>query len=155
MIESFRNGLFAGYKTGEGVPPDLMSQFAPAEEALEALGVTVWAMREFEADDALATAALRWADEVDKVVILSPDKDLAQCVIGNRVVTYNRRERKQVDEAGVMEKFGGSARFHTRLPGPGGGLRRRHPRHSRMGRQVHRNGAGQIPPHRAHPPLAR
>lgn len=106
VIESFRNGLFAGYKTGEGVPPDLMSQFPLAEEALEALGVTVWAMREFEADDALATAALRWADEVEKVVILSPDKDLAQCVIGNRVVTYNRRERKQVDEAGVIEKFG-------------------------------------------------
>ena len=106
VIESFRNDLFAGYKTGEGVPPDLMSQFPLAEEALEALGVTVWAMREFEADDALAAAALRWAGEVEKVVILSPDKDLAQCVIGDRVVTYNRRERKLVDEAGVIEKFG-------------------------------------------------
>ena len=106
VIESFRNDLFAGYKTGEGVPPDLMSQFPLAEEALEALGVTVWAMREFEADDALAAAALRWAGEVEKVVILSPDKDLAQCVIGDRVVTYNRRERKLVDEEGVIEKFG-------------------------------------------------
>ena len=106
VIESFRNDLYAGYKTGERVPPDLMSQFPQAEEALAALGVTVWAMRKLEADDALATAALRWADEVERVVILSPDKDLAQCVIGDRVVTYNRRERKLVNEAGVIEKFG-------------------------------------------------
>ena len=106
VIESFRNDLFDGYKTGERVEPELMRQFRIAEEALECLGVTVWAMRDYEADDALATAALRWADEVDKVVILSPDKDLMQCVIGDRVVTYNRRARKQFDEAGVMEKFG-------------------------------------------------
>ena len=106
VIESFRNDLFDGYKTGQGVPPELMAQFRPAEEALETIGVTVWAMREFEADDALAAAALRWVDDVDKVVILSPDKDLMQCVIGDRVVTYNRRARKQYDEAGVVEKFG-------------------------------------------------
>lgn len=106
VIKSFRNRLFDGYKTGEGVPPDLLAQFPLAEEALETLGVTVWAMREFEADDAIATAALRWVDDVDRVVILSPDKDLMQCVIGDRVVTYNRRARKQFDEAGVIEKFG-------------------------------------------------
>ena len=106
VIESFRNNLFEGYKTGEGVPPDLLGQFPLAEEALDTLGVTVWAMRDFEADDAIATAALRWADEVDRVVILSPDKDLMQCVIGDRVVTYNRRARQQYDEDGVVEKFG-------------------------------------------------
>ena len=106
VIESFRNDLFDGYKTGEGVEPDLLQQFPLAEEALETLGVTVWAMREFEADDAIATAALRWADDVERVVILSPDKDLMQCVIGDRVVTYNRRARKQYDEPGVIEKFG-------------------------------------------------
>jgi len=106
VIESFRNDLFEGYKTGEGVEPDLLQQFPLAEEALEIIGVTVWAMREFEADDAIATAALRWADDVDRVVILSPDKDLMQCVIDDRVVTYNRRARKQFDESGVVEKFG-------------------------------------------------
>ena len=106
VIESFRNDLFEGYKTGEGVPPDLLQQFPLAEEALDIIGVTVWAMRDFEADDAIATAALRWADDVDRVVILSPDKDLMQCVIDDRVVTYNRRARKQFDEPGVVEKFG-------------------------------------------------
>ena len=106
VIESFRNDLFEGYKTGEGIPPDLLAQFPLAEEALDLLGVTVWAMRYFEADDAIATGALRWADAVDRVVILSPDKDLMQCVIGDRVVTYNRRARKQFDEHGVFEKFG-------------------------------------------------
>ena len=106
VIESFRNDLFDGYKTGERVEPELLRQFRLAEEALEILGVTVWAMREFEADDAIATAALRWADEVDRVVILSPDKDLMQCVIDDRVVTYNRRARKRFDESGVVEKFG-------------------------------------------------
>lgn len=106
VIESFRNDLFEGYKTGEGVEPDLMQQFPLAEEALEIIGVTVWAMREFEADDAIATAALRWIGDVDKVVILSPDKDMMQCVIEDRVVTYNRRARKEFDEAGVFEKFG-------------------------------------------------
>ena len=106
VIESFRNRMFDGYKTGEGVEPELLAQFPLAEEALLALGVTVWAMREFEADDALATAALRWSGDVEQVVILSPDKDLMQCVVGDRVVSYNRRERKLYDEAGVVEKFG-------------------------------------------------
>lgn len=106
VIESFRNRMFDGYKTGEGVEPELLAQFPLAEEALAALGVTVWAMREFEADDAIATAALRWAGEAEQVVILSPDKDLMQCVVGDRVVSHNRREKKTYDEEGVMEKFG-------------------------------------------------
>ena len=106
VIESFRNEIFPGYKTGEGIEPELLAQFRLAEEALEILGVTVWAMRDFEADDAIATAAHRWKDDVERVVILSPDKDLMQCVIGDRVVTYNRRERKRYDERGVVEKFG-------------------------------------------------
>ncbi len=106
VIESFRNQLFDGYKTGEGVPEDLMSQFGPAEEALAAMGVVVWAMRKFEADDAIATAAHRWSEQVDRVIILSPDKDLMQCVVGDRVVTYNRRQRQRYDEAGVQSKFG-------------------------------------------------
>jgi len=106
VIESFRNEIFPGYKTGEGIEPELLAQFRLAEEALEILGVTVWAMRDFEADDAIATAAHRWKDDVERVIILSPDKDLMQCVIGDRVVTYNRRERKRYDERGVVEKFG-------------------------------------------------
>ena len=106
VIESFRNDLFAGYKTGDGMPPDLWAQFPLAEDALRALGVVVWPMTTFEADDALATAAHRFADAVDQVVILSPDKDLAQCVSGQRIVTYDRLRRKEYDEAGVRTKFG-------------------------------------------------
>jgi 5'-3' exonuclease len=106
VVESFRNQLFAGYKTGTGVPPELMAQFALAEDALRALGVVVWPMVEFEADDALATAAARFAEEVEQVVILSPDKDLCQCVRGTRVVTYDRRRGKTYDDVAVQEKFG-------------------------------------------------
>lgn len=106
VIESFRNEMFAGYKTGEGVPDVLMSQFPLAERALDAMGVTVWAMTEFEADDALATGAWKYADDVERVVILSPDKDFAQCVIGKKVVTYDRRQELERDEEGVWEKFG-------------------------------------------------
>jgi 5'-3' exonuclease len=106
VIESFRNRLFDGYKTGEGVPAELMSQFPLAEDALRALGIVVWPMVEFEADDALATAAARFTDQVEQVVILSPDKDLCQCVRGQRVVTHDRRRGKTYDEAAVQEKFG-------------------------------------------------
>jgi len=106
VIESFRNDLYAGYKTGEGIEPDLWAQFPLAERALRALGVTVWGMIEFEADDALATAAQRWKGDVEQVVILSPDKDLMQCVEGSRVVTFNRREAKRFTEEDVREKFG-------------------------------------------------
>lgn len=106
IIESFRNEMFAGYKTGEGVPQELMDQFPLAERALQAMGVTLWAMTTFEADDALATAAWKYADDVERVVILSPDKDFAQCVIGKKVVTYDRRQELERDEDGVWEKFG-------------------------------------------------
>ena len=105
-ITSFRNDLYDGYKTGEGVEPELFAQFPLAERALEALGVVVWHMREFEADDAMATAAIRWADDVDQVVILSPDKDLSQVVVEDRIITFNRIKGTPLDENGIWEKFG-------------------------------------------------
>jgi 5'-3' exonuclease len=108
VIESFRNDLYPGYKTSEGVPPDLLAQFPLAETVTRALGIVVWPMVEMEADDALATAAARWAEApgVEQVVICSPDKDLTQCVRGDRVVCLDRRQRKLLDEAGVKAKFG-------------------------------------------------
>jgi len=108
VIESFRNQLFDGYKTGEGIDPDLWGQFELAERVCSALGIVVWPMVEFEADDALATAARRFAQlpEVEQVLIASPDKDLAQCVVGTRVVCLDRMRKKVLDEAGVSAKFG-------------------------------------------------
>lgn len=108
VIESFRNGLYAGYKTGEGVPAPLMSQFPLLEEALDAMGVVVWPMVEFEADDALAAAAARAAADpaVRQVIICTPDKDLAQCVTDTRVVQLDRRRDILRDETGVISKFG-------------------------------------------------
>ena len=108
VIESFRNDLWAGYKTGEGIEPVLLAQFHPLEEALAAMGVAVWPMVELEADDALASAAHIAAQnaDVEKVCIWTPDKDLAQCVRGDRVVQMDRRSGKIRDEAGVREKFG-------------------------------------------------
>jgi 5'-3' exonuclease len=108
VIESFRNSLWAGYKSGEGIEPDLLAQFPLLEEALVAAGITVWPMIEFEADDALAAAAAAASAEprVERVVICTPDKDLAQCVRGTRVVQLNRRTRTFFDEPGVVAKFG-------------------------------------------------
>jgi 5'-3' exonuclease len=108
VIESFRNELWPGYKTGAGIAPDLWSQFPLLEEAMVAMGVTVWPMIEFEADDALASAAAIAArdERVAKVFICTPDKDLAQCVRGTRVVQMDRRKRETRDEAGVIAKFG-------------------------------------------------
>ncbi|MQA29296.1 MAG: flap endonuclease [Luteitalea sp.] len=108
VIESFRNRLWPGYKTGAGVEPDLLAQFPLLEEALSALGVAVWPMIEFEADDALAAAASVAARDpgVNRVLICTPDKDLAQCVQGTRVVQLNRRTRMTRDEAGVIAQFG-------------------------------------------------
>ncbi len=108
VIESFRNELFAGYKTGEGIDPELLAQFHPAEQAADALGLVVWPMVHFEADDALATAAARLSQDprVEQVVICSPDKDLAQCGEGARVVCRDRRRRLDRDESAVVERFG-------------------------------------------------
>ncbi len=108
VIESFRNGMWAGYKTGEGVEADLLSQFPILEEVLTAAGIVVWPMVEFEADDALASAAALAAKDrrVEQVVICTPDKDLAQCVRGTDVVQLNRRTGVTMDDAGVMAKFG-------------------------------------------------
>jgi 5'-3' exonuclease len=108
VIESFRNGLWPGYKTSEGVEPDLLAQFPLLEDTLTAAGVVVWPMVEFEADDALAAAAVAAAADprVDRVIICTPDKDLAQCVRGMRIVQLDRRKRVTRDEAGVIQKFG-------------------------------------------------
>ncbi|MFB1483577.1 5'-3' exonuclease H3TH domain-containing protein [Corallococcus sp. RDP092CA] len=105
-IRSFRNALFAGYKSDDGVPPELHAQFDLVEEAVAALGVRVWSMKDQEADDALATAAARWAGEVEQVRLLTPDKDLGQCVRGQRVVQVDRRQQKVVDADGVKAKLG-------------------------------------------------
>jgi 5'-3' exonuclease len=108
VIESFRNDLWAGYKTSEGVEAELLAQFPLLEEALSAAGILVWPMVEFEADDALASGAAIAARDarVNRVIVCTPDKDLAQCVRGTRVVQLNRRTRTTCDEAGVIEKFG-------------------------------------------------
>jgi 5'-3' exonuclease len=108
VIESFRNGLWAGYKTSEGVEPDLLAQFPLLEEVLVAAGFVVWPMVEFEADDALAAAAVVSARDarVERVIICTPDKDLAQCVQGTRIVQLNRRTQTYIDETGVVKKFG-------------------------------------------------
>lgn len=108
VVESFRNDLYVGYKTSEGVDPELLSQFPILEEALQAMGLLVWPMVEFEADDALASAAAKAAldDAVAQVIICTPDKDLGQCVRGTRVVQLDRRRETLRDELGVLSKFG-------------------------------------------------
>jgi len=108
VIESFRNDLYPGYKTSEGVDQELLDQFSLAERAAGALGVVVWPMVEFEADDALATAAMRFqkSAKVEQVILCSPDKDLAQLVTGDRIVCWDRRREIVYDEAGVQEKYG-------------------------------------------------
>ncbi len=108
VIESFRNELWAGYKTGAGIDPALWSQFGLVEDALVAMGVVVWPMVEFEADDALAAAAAQAGADprVDRVVICTPDKDLGQCIEGTRIVQLDRRKNTVIDEAGVWERFG-------------------------------------------------
>jgi 5'-3' exonuclease len=108
IIESFRNGLWADYKTSEGIEPDLLAQFQLLEDVLAAAGIVVWPMVEFEADDALAAAAVAAARnvKVQRVIICTPDKDLAQCVSGTRIVQLNRRTRVTMDEAGIVQKFG-------------------------------------------------
>jgi len=106
VIESFRNDMWPGYKTGAGVAPELLDQFPLLEEALAALGVAVWPMTEFEADDALASAAAQAARYAEQVLICTPDKDLAQCVVDRRVVQLDRRSGQVRDAAGVVARFG-------------------------------------------------
>src|SRR5437667_2537235 len=108
VIESFRNDLYAGYKTGAGIPPELYSQFPILEEAVEAMGVVVWPMVEFEADDALASAAIKAAQDpaVDRVLICTPDNDLSQCISGTRIVQVHRRTKTILDEPAIVAKFG-------------------------------------------------
>jgi 5'-3' exonuclease len=108
VIESFRNDLFGGYKTGDGIDPKLWAQFPLAERVAHALGLTVWSMVSVEADDALGTFAARAARhrDVERVLLCSPDKDLAQCVVGQRVVGWDRRKKIALDEEGVRTKFG-------------------------------------------------
>jgi 5'-3' exonuclease len=108
VVESFRNHLYPGYKTSEGVPAPLLAQFPVLEEALQAMGVVVWPMVEYEADDAMASAAAKAAtdERVEQVLVCTPDKDLAQCVVGSRVVQLDRRRGILRDEAAVLEKWG-------------------------------------------------
>ena len=152
VIRSFRNDLFPGYKTEAGVPADLLAQFPIAEEGLEALGVVVWRMTTYEADDALATAAARFAPQVEQVVLMSPDKDLAQCVEGRRVVCYDRRKGAFFDEARGLGEVRRGPGVDPRLPGPGGRQRRRPARGARLGGQDHGGDPGRVPPPRGHPP---
>lgn len=105
-IESFRNDLFAGYKTGEGMEPALAAQMDLVEEAVKALGIVVWSMDHFEADDALATAAYRWCDSVSQVRIMTPDKDLGQCVSGSHIVLVDRIRNRVINEDGVRKRNG-------------------------------------------------
>jgi 5'-3' exonuclease len=106
VIESFRNDMFDGYKTGEGTPPDLHAQFPVAERAMEAMGVTVWSMIEHEADDGLAAAANKFVDEVERVIVMSPDKDMTQLFGNPKIVGYDRRNGVFIDADGTREKFG-------------------------------------------------
>jgi 5'-3' exonuclease len=105
-VRSFRNDLFNGYKTEEGVPPELLAQFDPVEEAVRALGIVVWSMGRWEADDAMATAAARWKKDVEQVRILTPDKDLGQCIDDKRVVQVDRIRKVEIDEAALLARRG-------------------------------------------------
>jgi len=140
VIESFRNDLYPGYKSGAGVDPNLIAQFPLAEEAVSALGLVVWPMVEFEADDALASATTKFKNEpgVDQIVICSPDKDLAQLVSGDQIVCWDRRRDIIIDETGVREKFGVGPGSIPDWAGAGGRCGRWFPRHPRLGGQVRR-----------------
>ena len=152
VIESFRNDLWPGYKTGEGIEPDLLSQFPLLEEALQAFGVVVWPMVEYEADDALAAAAVKAAADprVTQVRICTPDKDLAQCVSGTRIVQEDRLRRTIRDEAGVIAKFGVPPRIDSGLPGAGRRFVGRLSGLAGLGREVGGGGAREVRAHRTH-----
>ena len=153
VIESFRNELWAGYKTGEGIDPNLWSQFWPLEEALAAMGVVVWPMVDLEADDAMASGAAVADDDpaVEQVLICTPDKDLGQCVRGDRVVQLDRRKGVTLDEAGGDGQVRRPTHLHPRLPGPGRRRGRRSARPAGLGGQDDRRRPGPLRPHRGHP----
>ena len=146
VIESFRNDLWPGYKTGAGIAPELRSQFQILETALEALGVVLWPMVELEADDALASAASVAAEDpaVEQVIICTPDKDLAQCVVGERVVQLDRRSGTVMRRGRRVGQVRGRTPLDPRLAGPGRGLRRRVPRAGRVGQALGVGGAGPL-----------
>ena len=148
-VESFRNELFDGYKTGEGLDEELFAQFELVERAAEALGMAVWPMVEFEADDALVAAASKFvkSSKVTQVVICTPDKDLCQCVEGDRVVTYDRRRDITLNEKGVQEKFGVGPESITDYLALVGGHCRRDPGHCSLGHQKHLDYARRIQTH--------
>ena len=152
VIPSFRNELFDGYKTGEDAPADVLAQFELAERAATALGLVVWPMVEFEADDAIAAAAAKWADApgLEQVVICSPDKDLAQMVRGDRVVALDRRKKQTVDEAAVRERFGVAPASIPDYLGLVGDAADGIPGIPRWGCQVRRHDAVALRDHRAH-----
>ena len=135
VIESFRNDLFPGYKSSAGMPPELLAQFPIAEAAVEALGIVLWPMVEFEADDAIAAAASRFADDprVEQILVCTPDKDMAQFVRDERVVLWDRRRDIVYDDAGVREKWGVAAALDPGLAGPRRRRVRRLSRASRAG----------------------
>ena len=146
VIESWRNDMFPSYKSSAGMDPDLLAQFRDAERALRSLGITTWPMVEDEADDGLATATARFIGDprVEQIVICSVDKDLGQCVEGQRVVLRDRMRRVTYDEDGIRAKFGVVPAEHPRLPGLGGRLVRRVSRPAGLGRQERRRRAGEV-----------
>ena len=145
--------MFDGYKTGEGVPEELLGQFGLAERATEALGVVVWSMVEFEADDAMATAVAKWADApgVEQAVICTPDKDLAQMVKDSKVVTLDRLQRDSAGRGRSDREVRGIAGVDSRLPGTGRGLGGWDPGYTALGGEVGGNGPGAVPAYRVYP----
>ncbi len=145
VVESFRNDLYPRYKTAEGVPAELLSQFPILEEALEAMGVLVWPMVYYEADDALASAAAKAAQDpqVRQVIICTPDKDLGQCVVGTRVVQLDRRAEHRARRSGRHREIWSDAAIDPRLSGRSRRQRRRLPRRGRMGSEG--GSAGVVP----------
>ena len=157
VIESFRNDLFPGYKTGAGVEPDLLAQFPLAEQAMAALGLVVWPMVEFEADDAIASAVARFDPDpaVKQIVIGSPDKDLAQLVRQNRIVCWDRRRELIINEKEVVAKYGVHPEVDRGLAGAGRRLGGWLPGHQGLGRKDRLDRAGQVQARRVHPDRTR
>ena len=153
VIESLRNDLYPGYKSSAGMPPELLAQFPIAEAAIEALGLVLWPMVEFEADDAIAAAAVRFGADprVERILICTPDKDMAQLVRDDRVVLWDRRRDVTYDDAGVREKWGVAPTVDPGLAGARRRLVGRLPGAARLGRQVRGGGAPALRPLRGHP----